>query len=343
MILNNILIIIQFSLIIIILSYEKKLIVTSFSLDMAGEILALSATLSFVASNILFRKCDHEVSPIFINTFRTFIGVLTFIIIAWFAGILSSIFLLSWELWLLLILSFIFGQVIGDTSYFTAQKELGPTKALAISMTYPLFSFVLSLIFLNETFNWSIIVSFLFISAGVFIISKEQMKIQTETIKSNLLSKNTKKKAFFSVLFAFLASLGWASGLVIIDFATNKINDQLDLGPYSSILGNVIRFPAAFLILTTLLYSTEKKAVRKISKTSYGWLIAASLIGTSLGAFLYTEAARVAGATIMSLMASANPLFSIPLAYLINKEKITKITFFGVILIIIGVVIIIIR
>ncbi|MCF2140069.1 MAG: DMT family transporter [Candidatus Lokiarchaeota archaeon] len=310
---------------------------------MAGEILALSATLSFVASNILFRKCDHDVSPIFINAFRTLIGVFTFIIIAWFSGIFSSIFLLSWELWLLLILSFIFGQVIGDTSYFTAQKELGPTKALAISMTYPLFSFILSLIFLNETFNWWIILSFLFISAGVFFIAREQMKIQTENTKLKTSSKKSKKKTFLAVLFAFLASLGWAAGLVIIDFATNKINDQLNLGAYSSILGNVIRFPAAFLILTTLLYSTEKKPLRNISKTSYGWLIAASLIGTSLGAFLYTEAARVAGATIMSLMASANPLFSIPLAYLINKEKITKTTFFGVILIMIGVMIIIVR
>jgi len=66
-----------------------------------------------------------------------------------------------------------------------------------------------------------------------------------------------------------------------------------------------------------------------------------AIIGTSIGAYAYTEAARVAGATIMALIASASPLFSLPLTYFINKEKITKFGFVGVILTILGVIVII--
>ena len=79
---------------------------------------------------------------------------------------------------------------------------------------------------------------------------------------------------------------------------------------------------------------------KKKSKKSWIYLIVASLIGTSLGAFLYTEATRVAGATLMSLIASASPLFSLPLTYWINKEGITKWGFIGVILTIAGVIVI---
>ena len=91
-------------------------------------------------------------------------------------------FMISWGLWLLLIVSFIFGQVIGDTAYFIAQKELGTTIALAISMTFPLFTFVLSLLFLDRPFTPILIISLLFIGSGITIIGKS--KISVDVIKN---------------------------------------------------------------------------------------------------------------------------------------------------------------
>ena len=84
----------------------------------------------------------------------------------------------------------------------------------------------------------------------------------------------------------------------------------------------------------------NEKPSQKRSLNSYVLLLVGSIIGTSLGAYVYTEAARTAGATLMSLIASASPLFALPLTYFINKEKITKFAFVGVILTIIGVTII---
>ena len=327
-------------------------------LSMPGEILAILATLTFVLSNILFRKTEHEASPIFINTFRTLLGVFSFILIAWVSGVLHLIFHLSWQIWLILILSFVFGQVIGDTSYFMAQKTLGTTKAMAISMIYPIFSFVLSIIFLDEIFQWVIVVSFLFILTGVLIIAQSQIQQNHQYLQNQQKEQNQlnlpqdekiedrgtggvkKSRIVGAIAFALLASLGWAAGLVIIDYATNEIETQLHIGAMSSVIGNVIRFPAAFFILSIMLYSTEKRPAKKVSKTSYLWLLAGALIGTTLGAYLYTEAARVAGATIMSLIASASPLFSVPLAYIINREKITFKAILGITSIIIGVIII---
>ncbi|MHA1611279.1 MAG: DMT family transporter [Promethearchaeota archaeon] len=320
-----------------------------YDLDMPGELIAILATLTFVLSNIIFRKTEHDTSPIFINTFRTLIGVLTFILIAWVSGVLYLIFQLSWQIWLWLILSFVFGQVLGDTSYFMAQKTLGTTKAMAISMIYPIIAFVLSIIFLDEIFRWIIVVSFLFIMAGVLIIAQSQIKEEKINFQYRQQEREEGKKeqedihksrTIGAVALALLASFGWAAGLVIIDYATKEIEAQLHIGAMSSVIGNVIRFPAAFFILSIMLYSTEKKPAKKLSKTSFLWLMAGALIGTALGAFLYTEAARVAGATVMSLIASASPLFSVPLTYLINHEKISASSIFGVISIMIGVIII---
>ena len=318
---------------------------------MAGEIIAIFAVLTFVVSNVLFRKTERDASPVFINFFRTAIGTLTFIVAALVLGIFTYIFLLPWNLWIITFLSFLFGQVIGDTAYFKAQKELGTTIALAISMTFPLFTVILSLIFLNRAFEYKMILSIVLIGVGIIVIGKS--KINAENKKSLDSEINTQKlisyTLFKPILYALIASLGWAIGLVIIDYVTNQIDQILSTDSISSIISNTIRFPFALLILLSMVWRENRfgdrnKKLYSYRKPSQTWLVLliASIIGTSLGAYLYTEAARTAGAIVMSLLASASPLFSLPLTYWLNKERITKYGFLGIVSTILGVIVVII-
>ena len=318
---------------------------------MTGELIAIFAVLTFVVSNVLCRKTERDASPAFINFFRTAIGTLTFIVVTIILGIFTYIFLVPWYLWIITILSFLFGQVIGDTAYFKAQEELGSTIALAISMTFPLFTIILSLIFLNRTFEYKIILSIVLIGAGIIVIGKS--KINTENKNSQDSEVHSQKLISYtplkSIVYALIASLGWAIGLVIIDYATNLIDQILITNGISSIIANVIRFPFALLILLVMVWRENRFGDRKQKKYSFRkpsqtWLILliASIIGTSLGAYLYTEAAHTAGAIVLSLIASASPLFSLPLTYWLNKERITKYGFLGVLSTTLGVIVVII-
>jgi len=325
---------------------------------MLGEIIAIFAVLTFVGSNVIFRQTEFESSPLFINLFRTLIGTLTFILISLFLNIFGYIFLLPFEIWILLFTSFLFGQVIGDTAYFTAQKELGTTIALAVSMTFPIFTFILSLIFLERPFELRMLLSLLLVGIGIIIIGKNKINSYNnqEGLKKNGAIPQTKLRELLAntsikaIIAGLIASLGWAVGLVIIDYTTNIIDTILHINEQSSIIGNVIRFPFAVLILSVMAgrenHIKKKKLKTSINKRrslkTYILLLLGSLIGTSLGAFLYTEAARVAGANIMSLIATASPLFALPLTYIVNKEKVSKQGFIGVILTILGVVIILV-
>ena len=325
---------------------------------MLGELIAILACLTFVTSNVLFRKTEHEASPVYINVVRTAIGTLTFIIVAIIFGILCEIFSLPWGLWVVLVVSFIFGQVIGDTSYFSAQKNLGVTITLALAMTFPLFTFILSMVFLNRPFDYRFIISTILVGIGVIIIGKCKIPMDDiNTLNSsqediNETTKNLNPKSLImvkAIVLALIASLGWAIGAVLIDFATNEIDRILDTDTLSSIIANVIRFPFALLILLSIvwrekyLYSKSNSLPKKKrSSQTWVWLILASIIGTSMGAYLYTEAIRLAGASLMSLIATATPLFSLPLTYFINHEKISRLGFLGVIITIIGVILILI-
>ncbi|MHA2288425.1 MAG: DMT family transporter [Promethearchaeota archaeon] len=321
---------------------------------MTGEIIALLAVLTFVVSNVLFRRTETDASPVFINFFRTLVGTITFILIAIILGVFTFIFLLPWFLWVVLFLSFLFGQVIGDTAYFKAQKELGTTLALAISMTFPLFTFILSLIFLNRAFEYEIIFSIILIGIGIIVIGKTKKSKKAVNENSIALESNGQPQelnshvSYRAIGYALIASLGWAIGLVIIDYATNQIDQILITDGISPIVSNVIRFPFALLLLFLMVWRENRRPensqnLHSFRKPSQTWVIltVAAIVGTSLGAYLYTEAARSAGAVVMSLLATASPLFSLPLTYWFNKETITKYGFLGVISTVLGVIIII--
>ncbi len=325
---------------------------------MIGEFIAILAVLTFVGSNVIFRQTEREVSPTFINFFRTSIGTLTFFLIILLINQFNLIFIIPWELWLLLISSFIFGQVIGDTAYFTAQKELGTTIALAISMTFPLFTFILSLIFLDRVFNLNLILALVLIGIGITIIGKSKINsgssdheklVPLHIDKKNQVDELSRKGLIKAIGFCIIASLGWAVGAVIIEFATSQIDQLIHMEQLSSLIGNVIRFPFATLILGSMVLrenhlKKHNNPQQNDKKSLRVWilLIGASILGTSLGAYLYTEAVHLAGANIMSLVASASPLFALPLTYFVNKEKISKYGFIGVILTILGVILILI-
>ncbi len=323
---------------------------------MLGEFISILAVLTFVGSNVIFRQTEKEVSPTFINFFRTGVGTLTFIIVILLINQFNVIFIIPWELWLLLILSFIFGQVIGDTAYFTAQKELGATMALAISMTFPIFTFILSLIFLTRSFTLNLIIALVLIGIGITIIGKSKLNSNnSKNVKNSPSNGDLKQKKilgkdiFKAIGFCIVASLGWAIGAVIVEYATFQIDQIVHIEELSSVIGNVIRFPFAALILGSMVlrenhYKKDNSYSQNNKKSRRTWLllIIASLLGTSIGAYLYTEAIHVAGANIMALIASASPLFALPLSYVVNKEKISKYGFIGVILTIFGVVVILI-
>jgi drug/metabolite transporter (DMT)-like permease len=323
---------------------------------MLGEFISILAVFTFVGSNVIFRQTEGEVSPAFINFFRTSIGTLTFLLIILLINQYNLIFIIPWELWLLLISSFIFGQVIGDTAYFTAQKELGTTIALAISMTFPLFTFILSLVFLDTVFNLNSILALVLIGFGIAIIGKSKMKSGNSNHEKIPPSERDMKIRFGQIFnkdiikpigFCIIASLGWAIGAIIIEFATDQIDQIIYKEELSSLIGNVIRFPFAALILGSMVLreNHSKKDIDQLQRNKKSlrtWvlLIIASILGTSLGAYLYTEAIHLAGANVMALIASASPLFALPLTYFVNKEKISKYGFIGVILTILGVILI---
>jgi len=297
----------------------------------SGEILAFLSIISYVLSSAMFRKIETKVSPSQINAFRTTFGALSFIIIGVFLSLYGNLNMYSISLIALLLVSIIFGQIIGDTSYFHSQERMGTTMTLAITTTFPFFTFVLSIIFLDANIPLEFFISGLLIAIGVLIITFFQDNTEEE--------ETATKIELLPVIYAFVASLGWAVGVVLTDLTFNDIGDISGDGT-ATMTGNLIRFPFAALILMMMAYRSPSTKVTEWESGTWSWLLIASIIGTSLGVYLYSEAIRLAGASFVSLIGTSSPLIAIPIAWFMNGEKISKKSLIGIVFILGGVILI---
>jgi drug/metabolite transporter (DMT)-like permease len=339
---------------------------------MIGELFAIASVIAFVTSNVLFRRIDKDVSPSQINAFRTTVGLLTYLVVALILWQIPEIKNLQGLTWLWLLLSFFFGQVCGDTAYFKAQERLGTTIALAVSMIFPIFTTIMSIFILDESLPYYFYISLFLTIAGVIVITigqerserlskielsepseinaselitqeDDSAELRLEKIKDNnshesIEKKSINRKLIFGILIGLFAALSWSAGIILTEKAFDEVSLVLTDNRYTSLIGNLVRFPVAAGIISAMTIVDYKKRINKWNKKIWLFLIIGSLLGTSLGLYLFTEAIVRANAAVVSLIGSSSPLVAIPISWLINKEKSNGISIIGVIITTLGII-----
>jgi drug/metabolite transporter (DMT)-like permease len=119
------------------------------------------------------------------------------------------------------------------------------------------------------------------------------------------------------------------------------VDQILNLGILSTMIAMMVRFLFASISLGTIaMIEGKRKPIPKNRKT---WviLILSAILSYSIGSIFFGEAVHIAGSVYMSLISTAQPLFTIPFSYVINKEKLSKRGFLGIGLTLIGVMLII--
>ncbi|TFF84336.1 EamA family transporter, partial [Candidatus Heimdallarchaeota archaeon] len=166
---------------------------------MIGEILAICSVFTLVISNAIFRYVDKKVSPSQINAIRTIIGSLTFLLIALILWQIPKVAAITPLTWLWLLLSVLFGQIVGDTAYFKCQEMLGTTVALAVTMTYPIFTSFFSIIILESIIPWNFYVSIALTTVGILILAFSHQKTQTKIIVGEQPTEKSNKESLMDV------------------------------------------------------------------------------------------------------------------------------------------------
>ena len=269
-----------------------------------GEIYAITASATWAMSSVLVRTQTDRAGVLVINLVRCLAAELVLVALLPLVGTPGMFEGLPWRSVAFLIAAMILGLILGDSLFFKSLGLIGVARAAPITNTAPLFTFLLSLAFLEESLTWGIFLGSLLIVSGVTLIAVSRERLGGAA---------RGKVLWEGIGLATVASVCWAVGTLVLKVAV------ADLNPYTA---HVLRLAAAVLILGAL-RGKELVRLRRYGARSLGTMALAGVVGIGGSGLLYLSAVKYAGAARTASLAGTMPLFAALLSWLVLKERIT--------------------
>lgn len=272
---------------------------------------ALFSGLTSILAKCGIQKTDSTVA----TAIRTIIVFFFSWLMAFLAGSQSTITDLSSKTWIFLILS---GIATGASwiCYFKALQIGDVNKVVPVDKTSTILSMIMAFVFLHEAFSYLSGIAVVLIGIGTYLmITKEK----------NTAASNTQNKAWF--LYAVLSAL--FAGLT-------SILGKIGIENVESNLGTAIRTSVVLIMAWLIVFATKKQSeVHSISKRE---LLFISLSGLATGGawLCYYKALQDGLASVVIPIDKLSILVTIAFSYIVFKERISKKSGFGLVLIVLG-------
>jgi drug/metabolite transporter (DMT)-like permease len=280
---------------------------------MIGEALAILSALMQAISTVLSAKALKNVDPIWSNVIKSFASAVVMFPIIVARGILFGRVNVRADALFFVILAAIVGFGFGDTFLFKSIVLIGVSRAYTISFTSPLFTIILAMIFLNETFLPRYLVGAIFIVISLAIVSLELEEEEQKNINLR------------GVIAAIAAALCWAMGTILVTLGLRNID---------VLLANAIRFPILALFLFII---SEPRKKRRVSGRDFMLLSISGVIGMVFGGIAFLLSIQLIGASRASPLNASSPVLASIISKAFLKEKVTFRLILSSIFIIIGI------
>lgn len=276
-------------------------------------------------TSIGYQTQKDKMRPVAINFFKNWSALMVFSILV-LLSIASSPLLVPIEVTVILALSMIIGSVVADTIYLTGQERIGVSNSLPIAMTFPVFTYIFAVVFLQESLIVTRFIGVLIAVLGVGIISHEQNNAKG--------GKSVQKKmGIVGILCAISTAILYAICTIML---------QVGLVDIDPITANFIRICSGSLALIPMFAAARANGMQNPPRKAVKVIVALGVFGVVPGSIAFLSAVKYAGAVITSVLASTTPLFALPISIFVLKEKLTRLALIGVFATIIGVILVVI-
>lgn len=272
-----------------------------------------------------YQTQKDSMRPVAINSIKTWAALSVFSILVLFPFATSPL-LVPIGITVLLAFSMIIGAVVADTIYLTGQERIGVSNSLPIAMTFPVFTYIFAVVFLEESLIVTRFIGVIVAVLGVGIISREQNK-------GKCVEFNQKKMDIVGILCAISTSILYAICTIML---------QIGLVDIDPITANFIRIFSGSLVLIPMFAAARVNGMPNPPRKAVKVIAALGVFGVVPGSIAFLAAVKYAGAVITSVLASTTPLFALPISIFVLKEKLTRLALMGVFATIIGVVLVVI-
>ena len=304
---------------------------------MSGEFYAIACAFFWALSSTLLKSQTRKVEVISLAAWRTVPGVLIYVSLLFLSGRAQDVLHLPPRSTALVVGSTFLGLGLGDLLYLRSMKLIGLARAIPLSATYPFFTVILALLFLDEALHWTIIGGAVLITGGAYLLAfprgTRRMGSTTAQTAANPSSSSERiptppEMDLGGVGLALAAAVCWAVSTVMM---------RLGLGGVHLVVANSIRLMVVLVALFAVLVRRgEVGRIREHGLRPLAVALLAGTIGTGLGTYTFQSALERAGAAKTSILTSTTPLFGVPFS-LVLGEKLTSRMLLGTVLTMVGV------
>lgn len=278
---------------------------------------AFFAGVTSILAKIGVKDVDSHVA----TAIRTIIVLIFSWIMVFIIASQSTIVNIDGKTFLFLILS---GLSTGGSwlCYFKALQLGDVNKVVPIDKSSTILTMILAFIFLNEKITINMVIGMIGIAIGTYLMIQKKEKAE----------KIVKRKAWliYALLSALFASLTSILGKVGIENVESN-------------LGTAIRTIVVLVMAWIIVFATKKQRdIKKIDKRSLIFLI---LSGVATGAswLCYYKALQDGLASIVVPIDKLSILVTVLFAYIFLKEKLSKKSLLGLILIVVGTLLLLVK
>ena len=278
---------------------------------------AFFAGVTSILAKIGVKDVDSHVA----TAIRTIIVLIFSWIMVFIIGSQSTIVNIDGKTFLFLILS---GLSTGGSwlCYFKALQLGDVNKVVPIDKSSTILTMILAFIFLNEKITINMVIGMIGIAIGTYLMIQKKEKSE----------KIVKRKAWliYALLSALFASLTSILGKVGIENVESN-------------LGTAIRTIFVLVMAWIIVFAAKKQRdIKKIDKRSLIFLI---LSGVATGAswLCYYKALQDGLASIVVPIDKLSILVTVLFAYIFLKEKLSKKSLLGLILIVVGTLLLLVK
>ena len=272
-------------------------------------------------TSILAKVGIKDVDSHLATAIRTIIVLIFSWIMVFLIGSQSTIVNIDGKTFLFLILS---GLSTGASwlCYFKALQLGDVNKVVPIDKSSTILTMILAFIFLNEKITINMVIGMIGIAIGTYLMIQKK-----EGVEKVVKGKAWLIYALLSALFASLTSILGKVGIENIE----------------SNLGTAIRTIVVLIMSWIIVFATKKQSdVKKIDKRSLIFLILSG-IATGASWLCYYKALQDGLASIVVPIDKLSILVTVLFAYIFLKEKLSKKSLLGLILIVVGTLLLLIK
>lgn len=287
-------------------------------MSFGGIIAALLSAASWAFGTVVFDRIGRSVPYIGITFLKGAFSIVLMLILIVFAGGLQSISLKEFGY---LAISGIVGIAIGDSLFFKSLQYLGAKTQVVFFLLGQIFTMLLSLLFLGELLSVAQYIGATILLFGVTVVIWRKQEDHPNKIAG--------------IIYGLLSILCFSASSILVKIAIADV-EVITASFYRMVFGTIVTLAFGLVSQNLSSWIAPLKQNRRLLT-----LFVLNVAVITYGGFLLSIVAiKYISVSLASVLSTTEPIFAIVLAYVINKEPVSKREILGAAITIAGLLII---